>query len=1468
LKFLEKESVTTGITTRHDRRNKFRISRIKDGRGLHIYVLQNLSMGEKIFIPRFLMDRFRSILTTILHKEIEAESEAPIDIKVYFRDVDYYAIKSAKDGTDRLAIQELSPAQGSTGFFTLERGAVRTLVDLLYDARLKHPNDILGRIISYHKLFNFTFVEGSESITSDLSLRKDVLSHVTPYLPTLAKKDGGGSFKMPELNGEHLEKKAAIGTEKPRKSDKTAFRSRLAEKNSERSYQVEFESLFKRSEQHNSEKVPKAAHNASDKSSDAALAKTFFSIPILASDIKSFAKPPFRIELTAEEIKELRDHFLGDRESDYYIGFELIDVIFRHNNKLQTYRFPLYYFRVKIEESGRQIFLRPVNEGTCYLNHLALANTVETFAESARSGNPVDNFFNTLLAQKIEVTGRIDRVRLSRILPVEEAVFDKTREILIGLPGENGKGGILDNLNVVGIECDLESTALYKASRSASPLLVALDEDLVAVEEIAHDYPDRFYSSLLGRFLTPEISLKEESASVFSTRSLMPGSLPSATRRLLDKLNHHNLVLLEGPPGTGKTFTIMNLFFQCVNTDKRLLIVSDQKAALHALMEKLEEYLIGRDRSSPYARHLMSLWKMAIKVVDETPSDSASLQNWIRDLSQMLDIENMKELDLPAQCEDSDTRLTEIDGLIAGHRDHINGIMDRYMGPESDVRHRVTPKRLHATTVEDIKSLTAFLQFLGLEKRSAARKDSKKSKVQSALARFIKNREYLLKSEWQPCYDLFALDHVTLAERKEQFKDTEKFLSELLTSKPRSLREFRVYAHSAPEHVLTDMCLKIWEQHFPPFEMALLGALRKLWSYLRFPLLKRIRVIHRLVADQLALFDIIKEADGAVINELNIMHAAIQKSEDPPLALEICRFSLQSLNADEGDDHDSAEDGEAKESIQSHLMAIEELQKKRDDLIREVYLGKLAGTAAALFHTSDNGGTSALTTIKSLLDSLKDCRSISQGSGVPILKELKQKLFDTFPIWLCRKQVVSFLFPTKEQIFDLVIVDEAGQCRVDDALPLLFRAKKLMVVGDDKQTVLEKNSVIDDYLFSEFDLDEHLRFTGARGIKGGGSNIFGLVKSIKQASVMLEEHYRCPPDIIQFSNKYVYDSSLKIMQWSYPGQPPAVEVNYSEEKAPASDKPASGKFKGIEVDMIDRFLDYVAATIKKIEKETGSRINMETDVALCYFLLKNEPYIKAQKAEFLRKLDRGNDVLDGAGTALQGKERNYIFYLWDINRYNMAAFRQGDDVDKRKGELNVLMSRPKRKAFHYLHKYFSDLDHASCTITDYLWQTYKTRADKAKTIEFTPREKRPGKEFIPWRRSSGALMQAIFNNLQEQSPQKISSALTGFNPQCSVIVGDPQHKVDLMLVPQHENRPDTVAVGLIDLCGFDPKSSFADDVIDYYFQLQRARPPIAPVFLFIHELADVKSATHRLLLQSLEKSRECPDESAPAQVAR
>jgi hypothetical protein len=326
------------------------------------------------------------------------------------------------------------------------------------------------------------------------------------------------------------------------------------------------------------------------------------------------------------------------------------------------------------------------------------------------------------------------------------------------------------------------------------------------------------------------------------------------------------------------------------------------------------------------------------------------------------------------------------------------------------------------------------------------------------------------------------------------------------------------------------------------------------------------------------------------------------------------------------------------------------------------------------------------------------------------------------------------------------------------------------------------------------------------------------------------------------------------MQWKLPEHPPAVTVDYSEQTVKTSKKATSGKFKGIETDMVDRFMDYVLKTVKQIEKSSGKKINMETDVALCYFLLKNEPYVKAIKDTYLRKLKRGEDVLDGAGAALQGKERDYIFYLWDITRYNLGAFKQGDDADKRKGELNVLMSRPKKKAFHFLHRNFEQLEHSRTNITNYLWGSLKRQEDDGAVKNHNTSALQDS--------LLGALLRLTLGKSSQRSiretRQNVEDELIDFRTE--IRVGDTGRVVDLIAFPRGNASQ---VIGLVDLSGFGSEAEVGQKVVDYYFQLKRVSPRIEPVFIFPHEAIDENGQTFRSLLHKLESMELSEDAEAP-----
>ncbi|MCX8024466.1 MAG: AAA domain-containing protein, partial [Thermanaerothrix sp.] len=56
-----------------------------------------------------------------------------------------------------------------------------------------------------------------------------------------------------------------------------------------------------------------------------------------------------------------------------------------------------------------------------------------------------------------------------------------------------------------------------------------------------------------------------------------------------------------------------------------------------------------------------------------------------------------------------------------------------------------------------------------------------------------------------------------------------------------------------------------------------------------------------------------------------------------------------------------------------------------------------------------------------------------------------------FPIWATTNLSARQSFPLAGALFDLVVIDESSQCDIASALPLLYRAKRIAIIGDPRQ---------------------------------------------------------------------------------------------------------------------------------------------------------------------------------------------------------------------------------------------------------------------------------------------------------------------------------------------------------------------------------------------------------------------------------
>jgi very-short-patch-repair endonuclease len=114
-------------------------------------------------------------------------------------------------------------------------------------------------------------------------------------------------------------------------------------------------------------------------------------------------------------------------------------------------------------------------------------------------------------------------------------------------------------------------------------------------------------------------------------------------------------------------------------------------------------------------------------------------------------------------------------------------------------------------------------------------------------------------------------------------------------------------------------------------------------------------------------------------------------------------------------------------------------------------------------------------------------------------------------------------FDPRTTQFDVVIVDEASQSDVT-ALTALYLGREHVIVGDDKQ-------VTPDAVGQRLANVDNLIASNLQGIPNGSlydgqMSIYDLAKTAFGEVLALREHFRCTPDIIQFSNVLSYDNQI------------------------------------------------------------------------------------------------------------------------------------------------------------------------------------------------------------------------------------------------------------------------------------------------------------------------------------------------------
>ncbi len=137
--------------------------------------------------------------------------------------------------------------------------------------------------------------------------------------------------------------------------------------------------------------------------------------------------------------------------------------------------------------------------------------------------------------------------------------------------------------------------------------------------------------------------------------------------------------------------------------------------------------------------------------------------------------------------------------------------------------------------------------------------------------------------------------------------------------------------------------------------------------------------------------------------------------------------------------------------------------------------------------------------------------------------ENMKKLVKVFPI-IFTTNISSQRLGTPDFMFDIVVMDEAGQCNVAHSLIPITKANSLLLVGDPQQ--LKPIIVLEDSINKMF----REKYSIPEGYDYKHNSILDIMRNHDTISqyVILKYHYRCAKKIIDFSNQKYYNSCLNL----------------------------------------------------------------------------------------------------------------------------------------------------------------------------------------------------------------------------------------------------------------------------------------------------------------------------------------------------
>ncbi|RDU37108.1 helicase [Neobacillus piezotolerans] len=969
---------------------------------------------------------------------------------------------------------------------------------------------------------------------------------------------------------------------------------------------------------------------------------------------------------------------------DFYLGFPFLSGTLIDGTFFQA---PLFLYPLRIEKSnvGSQKWLLKVEEGgpqinrTLFLAFRKLNNTSyseEFFEKAAEMAKNFDYDAWLSFLQENEMKVSFTKTGITRLIQY------KTNEV-----------PEVANMTM------LENAVIGNFPQGSSSLVKDYDELISLSEEDSRlGLVGTLISQLdseSGEELEDE-EVGEESNQPVEILNLLQAD--GSQEEIIKEARYKKGIVVHGPPGTGKSQVIVNLITDGLNRGKKILVVCQKRAALDVVYQRLDGLGLSNnvalihdeknDRKRLYAKvatvleHNMISYQEAVQFLASVSKKLAAHEDLLNKIAKALyEYQNfgfrLYDLYGRAKPVEETSQIIDLFAVLSNlNRDNLDDIAGKVY-TYAEWYERFGYEEYH------LKPRKSFASFSIKDKLEAV------ELLEKAIQKAKQSAEYLESLD----YKKITPAYTWLVENK-----LEKIYPDLEDGNKKTLQGLRLWwwtsfsGKSIIEELLegekfkgtnSTEWLKIKQSLITMHQLGkvtkeMADEIEKLKRYFNDDVVDKFK--KRISEGDIPLKDLDK-----MLEYVHRDFEDLQQMDSYWNALsEVEKNIIEKLQAKKGTGADLPELWKDLFINSAFVQWIEQTERKHPEVqkISTNEFNRIRTAFAQLIEEKRKVAT------QYLIHSLTKNVDAAQRQFPKNLKELKHQvgkkrqiwpvrrvvnnfasngLVDILPVWLASPEIVSSIFPLQEGLFDLVIFDEASQCTVESGIPSVYRAKQLIVAGDEKQLppfTMFQSSIVND------DEDEEGEYETDESV-----SLLNLAKR-RFPEKILQWHYRSLyEELINFSNHAFYNGYVQIAPNVIPFKnPPALQW-----------KMADGRWinqcNEVEAEEVVRTLKDIL--IKQPGKTVGIiTFNAKQQTKILDLIEKRAAEDEEFNAVYSQKMSRDLDerVFVKNIENVQGDERDIIlFSIAYAKNEEGKVYNRFGMLNKKGGEnyLNVAITRAK-----------------------------------------------------------------------------------------------------------------------------------------------------------------------------------------------